>query len=199
MMRLSSRIVFCTVFLLFISALSFAQVKDKSTFLLDGFEDGNFWKTVNESDLEWTSSNMATECSISTEWSTQGKKCASLSFGPMNKVHQSSFACTELFEPDWGKYKEIVIDFYNKTDQKISVNIAFQNKENWKWTVCKSATLEVGENKDVRFSLTENIRDGKNSKCEPIQAGNELYCALIQVIGNNKGGTLLVDNIRLIK
>ena len=198
-MRPCLRIAFCSALLLLTSNLSFAQAKDKSTFLLDGFEDGNFWKTAAESSLEWTSSNMATECSISTEWSTQGKKCAGLSFGPMNKVHQSSYVCTELFEPDWGKYREILIDFYNPTDQKITVNIAFQNKENWKWTVCKSATLEPGENRNVSFSLVENIRDSKNSKCEPIQAGNELYCALIQVIGNNKGGTLYVDNFRLVK
>ncbi|MBP5752821.1 MAG: hypothetical protein J6W60_08195 [Treponema sp.] len=198
-MRPCLRIVFCSALFLLTSALSFAQVKDKSTFLLDGFEDGNFWKTVADSSLEWSSSNMAEECSLSTEWSSEGKTSACLSFGIMNKVHQSSYACTELFEPDWGKYREILIDFYNPTDQKITVNIAFQTKENWKWTVCKSVVLEKGENRDVRFSLIENIRDNKNTQCEPIQAGNELYCALIQVIGNNKGGTLYVDNFRLVK
>ena len=198
-MRPCPRIVYCSIFLFFLTAFSFSQTAGNSVFLLDGFEDGLYWETVNESSLDWSSPNMAEECFLSTEWSSEGKTSACLSFGLMKKVHQSSYACTKLFEPDWGKYREILIDFYNPTDQRITVNIAFQSKEDWKWTVCKSAILEQGENKDVRFSLTENIRDNKNTQCEPIQAGNELYCALIQVIGNNKGGTLYADNFRLVK
>ena len=193
------RFVFCAICLSFLSSFSFGQGISSSTFLLDGFEDGNFWKTAADSKLEWTSANMALECSLSTEWSSEGKTSACLTFAPMNKVHQSTYVCTELFEPDWGKYREILVDFNNTTDQKISVNIAFQNRETWEWTVCKSATLEKGENRDIRFSLSENLRDDKNRKSEPLEAGNELYCALIQVIGNNKGGTLYVDNIRLVK
>ncbi|MBO4319263.1 MAG: hypothetical protein J5857_02215 [Treponema sp.] len=198
-MHSSPKGLFCFLFLIFISSLSFAQGKDKSTFLFDGFEDGLFWKTAADSSLDWNSANMALDCSISSEWCTQGKKCAEFSFGPMNKIHQASFVCTELFEPDWGKYSEILIDFYNPTEQNISVNIAFMDKETWNWTVCKSALLEPGEHKDVSFSLTENLRDKKNVQKDPVQKGNELYCAVIQVIGNNKGGTLYIDNFRLVK
>ena len=198
-MGFRSKSLVCLLAFLLLSSFSFSQGTNKSTFLLDGFEDGNFWTTAADSSLNWTASNMALECSINSDWCIQGKKCAEFSFGPMNKVHQASFACTELFEPDWGKYREIVIDFNNTGAQAISVNIAFLDRENWNWTVCKSALLEPGENRDVRFSLVENIRNRKNEKAEAIQSGNELYCALIQIIGNNKGGTLLVDNIRLVK
>ncbi len=191
----------CCLFILtlFFTPHVFSQDGNKSSFLFDGFEDGNFWKTAADSSLNWTAANMALECRVNSEWSTQGKKSITLSFGPMTKTLQSTFVCTEPFEPDWGKYTQILIDFYNPTEEKISVNIAWMDRENWEWTVCKSAQLEPGENRDVAFSLLEDLRNGKNAGKGPLEAGNEIYCVLIQIVGKNKGGSLLLDNFRLVR
>lgn len=168
--------------------------------LLDSFEEGNFWQAVGDTWDQWGSHNLSLETDLSEEWASDGATSGIWEFDVMSKdtSMQATFPCYALLETDWTPYKAIVVDFNNISEQPLQVNVAVQDGIEWKWTTTETFTLGKGENKNVIFSLTEGIESDGNPVTEIVH-GEQLSCGMIQVVGENTGGKIMVDNIRLIK
>ena len=190
------------------------------TFLLEGFEEGNFWEAVSDSWDKWGNHNYSLKTALTKEWASEGKSSAAWDFDAMMTIipenekkkkrppkksgsapkqdYQATFVCNALLKNNWTPYESLAVDFNNLTGKPLRVNVAVQDGTEWKWTETEIFTLGPGENKNVIFSLTERLKsDGQETSA--LVNGDNIYCAAIQVLGENEGGKLLVDNIRLVK
>jgi len=169
-------------------------------FLLESFEEGNFWQAVKDSWDKWETHNLSLKAEISKDWATKGKASGLWKFDAMPKESsmQSSFTCESLLKNDWTPYNEIVIDFNNISEDPLQVNVAVQDSLEWKWTATQPLLLGKGENKNVRFSLVEGL-ESDGLPVEALSHADKIQCLMIQVLGENMGGQIMVDNIRLIK
>lgn len=189
-------------------------------FLLEGFEEGNFWEAVAGAWDKWGNHNYSLRTALTKEWASEGKSSAAWDFDVMTtiipesekkkkrppkkadsapkQIYQATFVCNALLKNDWTPYGALAVDFNNLTGKPLRVNVAVQDGTEWKWTETEIFTLGAGENKNVTFSLTERLKnDGQETSA--LVNGSNIYCAAIQVLDENEGGKILVDNIRLVK
>ena len=157
--------------------------------LLDGFEEGNYWQAVGDSWDQWGAHNLSLEAETQEDWATEGSTGGSWVFdeATSDSSKQACFFCDALAEVDWTAYKYIYIDVKNINSEPIEMGLAVQ-AGSWTWYQTEAQKLGIGENKNIKFDL------GCITSADDKALINR---GIFQVLGENKGGTILVDNIRL--
>lgn len=169
--------------------------------LLDGFEEGMFWQAVGDSWDQWGSHNLSLDIDTTTDWATEGETAGVFEFdiaGPDTSC-QATFPCYSLEDTDITIYKEVVMDINNVSDTPLQVNFAIQDNQEWQWSKTETFTIGKGVNKNVTFSLVNNITDGSDKPIDALIHGDSVACIMFQVVGENEGGQVYIDNVRYVK
>lgn len=168
------------------------EVPEGEVILLDDFEEGTqYWNHVGDAWDQWGSHNLSIDSGITDEWGTEGEHSGEWEFdvaGP-DTSKQATFTCYSLVETDWTGVKYLVADINNISGQDLTINSAVQNGVDWNWSQTPDVLVPAGVNINVIFDYTVN----------GITEAQQIACGMIQVMGENEGGTILVDNIRLVK
>lgn len=165
--------------------------------LLDSFEEGNYWQAVGDTWDQWGAHNLSLEAETTDAWATEGTNSASWTFdvaGP-DTSKQACFFCDALIDVDWTGAKYLVADVNNINKEPISLSVAVQATDGWTWSQTAPITVGVGVNKNVMFDLVTGV----GSKGTGIDGPEMIKRGIIQVVGENAGGTIYVDNIRLVR
>jgi hypothetical protein len=169
--------------------------------LLDGFEEGNYWQAVGDSWDQWGSHNLSLAAETTDKWASEGTTAGEWQFDvhAAGTSQQSCFFCDALADVDWTGAKYLVCDINNINSEPIQMNVAVQASDAWSWSQTAILTLGVGVNKNVMFDLCNGILDGSNNAIPAIVGIDQIKRGIIQVVGENKGGTIYIDNIRLVR
>ena len=159
--------------------------------VLDSFEEGNYWQAVGDTWDQWGSHNLSLEADVVDDWASDGDYCAKWTFDIATKETscQASSFCNALLETDWTDVKYLVLDAKVITDEPITLKANTQNGVDWNWSSTDTVTLGIGENKNVTFDFTKH----------GISHAEQIACAIIDVTGENNGGDILIDNIRIVR
>lgn len=159
--------------------------------LLDGFEEGNFWLAVGDSWDQWGSHNLSLEAEDTTEWFSEGTTGAIWTYdiATENTSCQASFYTNSLIETDWTGVKYLVLDVYNPNPETIGMKASTQNGVDWVWSSTDDVEIPSGITKNVCFDFTVH----------GIGEAQQIACCIIDVTGENKGGFIYVDNIRIVR
>ena len=158
--------------------------------LLDSFEEGNYWQAVGDTWDQWGAHNLSLEAETTENYATDGTTGAAWTFdeATADTSKQATFFCDALVEVDWSAYKYAYIDVKNTNTEPIELQLAVQATDGWTWYQTESQKMGIGENKNVKFDLSFIT---KPEDATLIKRG------MFNVVGENKGGTILGDNIRL--
>ena len=155
--------------------------------LMDNFEEGNFWYAVADSWDQWGSHNLSLTAELSSSWGTDGGtslECVYDIAGPATSM-QASFCCDQPLETDWTGAKFVVMDINNVEKHDVQLNVAVQATDGWTWTQSADLVFPPGEHLGV-FAI---------DSFAGLEAVKRM---IINVTGENPGGTVLIDNYRVI-
>ncbi len=155
--------------------------------LMDNFEDGNFWYAVADSWDQWGSHNLSLTAELSKSWGTDGGTSLECVYdiATADTSKQSSFCCDQPLETDWTGAKFIVFDINNVEKQDVQLNVALQTTDAWTWS----------QSADLIFPPGEHLAVFAVDAFAGLEAVKRM---IINVTGENPGGTLLIDNYRVI-
>lgn len=164
-----------------------AEIPAGEAIVMDDFEEGNFWYAVADSWDEWGSHNLSLSAELTDNWGTEGPTSIEFMYdlaGPESSM-QSSFCCDQPLETDWTGAKFAVFNINNLESFDVQLNVALQNTDGWVWSQSADILFPPGEHLAV-FAIDSfvGLEDVKRM--------------IINVTGENPGGTLLVDNYRVI-
>lgn len=170
--------------------------------LLDSFEEGNYWLAVGDTWDQWGSHNLSLVADTTDKWATDGTTAGEWQFDThaTGTSQQSCFFCDNLVDNDWTGAKAVVCDINNINAEPIKINLAVQAGDGWAWSqTAQDVVLGVGVNKNVTFDLVNGVLDSSNNPIAGIVNPELIHRGIIEVIGENKGGTIYIDNIRLVR
>lgn len=157
--------------------------------LVDNFEEGEFWGAVGDAWDQWGSHNLSLFSEVSTEWASEGTYSGKWEFdvASADTSKQASFTYYALENPDLSGMKYMVIDVYNPAKTSIYMKANYQNKVDWNWSSTEPVEILPGVNKNVAFLFTELV------------SPEETACIIMDVVDENEGGIIYVDNVRIVR
>ena len=165
--------------------------------LLDSFEEGNYWQAVGDTWDQWGAHNLSLTADTTDKWASEGTTSGEWTFdvaGP-DSSKQACFFCDALVDVDWTGAKYIYCDINNESNQVIQIGVAVQASDAWAWSQTDTVEIAPGVNKNVMIDLVTNVGSTKAG----IDGAEMIKRGIFQVMGENKGGTILIDNIRLVR
>ncbi|MCF0242925.1 MAG: hypothetical protein HUK25_09815, partial [Treponema sp.] len=157
----------------------------------DDFEDGNYWYAVRNSWDEWGTHNLSLTAELSNEWGTAGLTSLNCSMEAATS-HTSKQACWCSDAPlitDFSPYKYLVVDCYNPESSDFNISFAIQTNKWSKWIATPTENVPNGEHTLV-FCFEGIFNEEDLSNVNRI---------ILQSLGENNGGHIYFDNIRLYK
>lgn len=158
-------------------------------FLLDDFEDGNYWYAVRNSWDEWGSHNLSLTAELSEDWGSAGLTSLNCSMEPATKESskQACWCCDAPLIKDFSEFKYVAFDILNPERFEFNLSFVIQ-ANNWnKWDVTKAVKVPQGEH-TVLLELDSNF---------PAEDLMDVNRMIIQSTGENPGGHFYIDNLRL--
>ena len=155
-------------------------------YLLEDFEDGNYWYAVSDTWDTWGIHNLSLNAELSKTWKSSGEyslKCTMDAALP-DTSKQGSW-CGTPSDQNLSGYKMIAVDIYNPETFDYELNIAFQNKLDWKWEETKSLIVPTGSHTALFDISHMNEEYMKN-----------VFVYMIQSINEHDAGTIYFDNFR---
>ncbi|AEJ60365.1 hypothetical protein Spith_0078 [Spirochaeta thermophila DSM 6578] len=171
----------------------------QSMVVWEDFETKPFWFAVANA---WNDD----DSSLETRWNRQEATHGTASLEGVFRMNGKNGATFYTEEPemnDFSPYKNLVVDFVNKSDKDLEVALVLCTGADWVWHESATVVLAPGENRDVYFDLT-----GSNWKCA---ASNWQFTAQVADIQSVRRvafkfwgpegleSSVLVDNVRLEK
>ena len=174
------------------------QLPEGEVELLDGFEEGNFWQAGSLS-VEKKDNDRSIDADLSEEWASEGMASLEMKFASLSPMEEAYFFCEGLLDSNWEGASYFVADFNNTLSKSITLYVATKGKKSGEWSRTEEVTLGVGENTNVMFDLKNSITDENGTALPELAESNAIGQAYIVVKGKAPAGSLMADNIRLIR
>ncbi|MCQ2576611.1 MAG: hypothetical protein MJ162_07685 [Treponema sp.] len=158
-------------------------------FLLDDFEDGNYFEGVGNSWDQWGSHNLSLTASLSKDWKTTGEYSLKCTMEPATAEtsKQATWCCYSPIESDLSAFNWCAVDVYVPGPDSFNLSIAVQNGIDWAWDQSDAITVEPGTHTlvfDLNGFSDEHLTN--------------VYCFMIQQCEIETNGTVIYfDNFRL--
>ncbi len=155
--------------------------------VMDNFEEGNFWYAVADSWDQWGSHNLSLTSELSSSWGTDGGTSLECVYdiAGADSSKQASFCCDQPLETDWTGAKYVAMDINNLEKFDVQLNVAVQATDGWTWT----------QSADLLFPPGEHLAVFAIDSFAGLEAVKRM---IINVTGENPGGTVLIDNYRVL-
>ena len=163
--------------------------------MVDDFEDENdFWSAAGI----FCAEDCSLETDLSDEWCSAGEYSGEWSFANIPQGAIASFVCESLITNDWSGSQAILADVNNVSQGPVELYVAVECGSSRRLFYTASQMLGVGENVNVTFRLDRDIRD-EDGKIATLQGDEDVRSVAFKVQGKKGAGTILIDEIRLLR
>ena len=163
--------------------------------MVDDFEDENdFWSAVGI----FQDADCSLETDLSDEWCSAGEYCGEWSFANIPQGGSASFVCESLITNDWSGAQALLADVNNVTQGPVELFVEVECGSSHEIFCTSTETLGVGENVNVIFRLDSDLRD-KDGRSAVLRGDEDVRCLSFKIQGKKAAGTILIDEIRLLK
>lgn len=168
--------------------------------LIDDFEsDFMLWYPESSNRRE----DRSIKAGQTDDWASSNERSLSLSFAPLKEGFTAGFSYPiDRTTGNWQGAELIAADFYNPTDRPFSLSIEVQSGDSHSITKTQDITIGCGDNLNVYFDLVHDLCDENGNSQPGIPEDDDVRQMTIrirEIAEKKKGGTILVDNIRLVK
>ena len=162
---------------------------------VDDFEDENdFWSAAGI----FCAEDYSLETDLSDEWCSAGEYCGQWSFANIPQGCSATFVCESLITNDWSGAQAVLADVNNVSQGPVELYVAVECALSGNTLCTEVQSLGVGENVNVTFRLDETLRD-KDGNAVALQENDEVKSLAFKVQGKKGAGTILIDEIRLLR
>ncbi|MCQ2573088.1 MAG: hypothetical protein MJ182_04255 [Treponema sp.] len=167
---------------------SVSELSSKTPFVLDDFEDGNYWYGVGDSWDQWGSHNLSIAAGVVKDWASTGSHCLKAIMEPAGPEtsKQATWCCNSLIENNLSGFKWVEVTVNNPQDFDFELNIAIQDGKNYSWMQSKTLLVKPGISTCL-FDISEM----------PDEFLENVFCFMIQSLNENPGGFLYFDDFKL--
>jgi len=164
------------------------ELPSTTPFVLDDFEDGNYWYGVGDSWDQWGSHNLSIAAGVVSDWAISGTHCLKGIMEPAGPEtsKQATWCCNTLIENDLSGFRWVEVTVCNPQDFAFELNIAVQDGAAYQWMQTDTLMVEPG--------ITTCLFDISNMSDDFL---SNVFCFMIQSLNENPGGYLYFDNFRL--
>lgn len=173
--------------------------KEVKADMLDGFEDGMYWRAVGSS---WSDGDISSEVELSSDWKTEGSNSLKCSFEQTPEAGGHATFITEAPAiVDVSPYEAWLTDIYNPLDVPIQVSFSLSTGASWEWHESKCFDVPPGVTKDLKMEFFVNALKCASSNWEftanLADSDDVRRVAVKVIIPGNKEGCIYIDNLRL--
>ena len=163
--------------------------------LVDDFEDENdFWSALGIFQAE----DYSLESDLSDEWCSAGEYSGEWSFADIPQGQTASFICETLVSNDWSGARALLADVNNVSQGAVELFVELECGSGGEVFYSRCQSLGVGENVNVIFRLDEGLR-GKDGESAVFQGCEDVRSLAFKIQGKKTAGTILIDEIRLLR
>ena len=163
--------------------------------LVDDFEDENdFWSAAGI----FCAEDYSLETDLSDEWCSAGEYSGEWSFANIPAGQSATFVCESLVTNDWSGAQALLADVNNVSQGAVELYVELECGRGGEVFYTRCQSLGVGENVNVIFRLDEGLV-GKDGDSAALKGCEDVRSLSFKVQGKKSAGTIMIDEIRLLK